>query len=511
MKKVLSVIISILIVLCLVACDSNKQDESKIRVLVPDFMQSTAKGLSVLTDATQNSPFEDDGVAAGVMSTMPVLSGIKPVEVRSNAVAQDISTFSGSVIYPFGFKVEMKTVKQNSDGLYFYYNIYEGDKWVGYFDYYYNWNTHCFSYREMVVVTTITPNPVIPIPEYNVILFEYDNIKVQDWDTDHPKFVIGLNEAGTEFVSNGYSYQLAINEANGWISCEANCVVLKSDGNMVASIYRPDMCKQKEIEVSAVSTTDDNNIKAFYNAYSTKLVDVGGSKADLNMEESISIISASGFFDDFNTLAERLNTGFSSFGEYSAVSLMHGYFEDLNEMYKTYSHHDLVHDNASVYVIDSKKSASTQFAFKMFGIANEETESPYYKNHYNGTYVNQRPTLILLSNDSDEIYQIESATAVNYSAPFNMFEAIYDTDIETVSHSDSALKEKMFTYQIAVGTAHLKACGFSETSAANYAHNLVYSENEIFFNPGSKHYVTITMTEEPATFKARFIAENTST
>lgn len=185
-EKISVVILTVLVLVSLISCSGNPaEDGEQVRILVPKFMRSDkAKGLTQLADPSQQSPFEDAGVAAGVMSTMPILSELSPHDVKSNKAERVIEQVLGSVTYPFGFKVKTEKVQLNDDGLYCYFNIYEEERWCGYFDYYYNTETHCFSYRELVVVTTkMSDEPAI---EYNIVIFDYNDIPVEKWNTDNP-------------------------------------------------------------------------------------------------------------------------------------------------------------------------------------------------------------------------------------------------------------------------------------------------------------------------------------
>jgi len=523
MKKAFQLLLFLVFAFVLVSC--NGETEGNIRVLVPSFMQSTStsKGLTQLADSSQDSPFDDAGVAAGVMSTMPILSELTPHDVKSNNAEKEIEKAIGSVIYPFGFKVMPKKILLNEDGLYCYFNIYEEDRWCGYFDYYYNSDSHCFSYREFVVVTTKMPLNG-DVPEYSVILFDYKDIPVEKWNTDKPSFRIGQLDESGEFEKNGIMISICHNSGsdafNPHISFEANYPIMKSDKGVVASIFRPDECRILEYNLDDIDKDQDNLLKAFSDSVKEKL-SKSGKKEELNMEESLEILSDSGFFSDFAEMKQHISkdnpSGYTSYEDYISTSYGKGLVEDLSPLYSNDSgRYDgwLVHDNASVYNLNNKKSASDQFAFKMMyhrgncPYGGVEGGCAYCKNHWNPKH-NGRPTIILCTDDAAEIDLIKGCSGC--SAPYELFKQFY-----TISNhnqpkdysgvSEEAKKESILDYQYLLAEKHLEACGLEPEMARNYARNLVFSENSIQtdFPKHGNHYIKITA-EDPETFANKFI------
>ena len=91
------------------------------------------------------------------------------------------------------------------------------------------------------------------------------------------------------------------------------------------------------------------------------------------------------------------------------------------------------------------------------------------------------------------------------NAPYDMFGEIYNLSIPLVESGDPEHDEKVMDYKIALATRHMKACGLSDEAAANYARNLLYTEDQVEWGNGSKHYIKITA-EPFETFKTRFDA-----
>ena len=513
MKKYLCIAIAVIALVAFVSCGSDPVDnEDEIRVLVPQFMQSTAKkGLTQLTDSTQNSPFEDIGVAGGVMTTMPILSELSPHDVKSNNAERVIRNALGSVIYPFGFKVKLEKVQMNSDGLYCYFNIYEDEKWCGYFDYYYNTEKHCFSYREFAIATTLNPANGFSM-ECDVIAFDYKDIPVEKWNTDKPTFRIGQLKDNGEFENNGVVIQVNTSLNNNHVSFEINYPIMMSKNGVVASIFRPDECRHYALPFDQIGAN------SVYSSYYSKFIEVLDSLANvelekrlayLNMLETIELFTVAGFFTDFEELVDHIDlespSGYESYEEYTSLSYAHIGTELSAQLPHMYENVDrkgfMVHDNASVYNMNNKKSASDQFSFKMlyhevnrFLDTGHRATCQYCKNHSyqepggEGIISNGRPTLILVTNDSVENSLIRGTNLGEMMCkdPYSMFNDFYhlqgqypEKDYGT---DEDAKTAGINEYQIALATEHLKACGFSEEDAANYAANLIYSENQVFWN-----------------------------
>lgn len=542
-KTIISLSLALLLITALISCggaEGPSVEDDQIRVLVPKFMQSTSKGLTELADPSQQSPFEDAGVAAGVMTTMPVLSELSPHDVKKGRAEAQIRESIGSVIYPYGFKVKLEKVQLNKDGLYCYFNIYEGEKWCGYFDYYYSTAKHCFSYKELVVVTTAKPMDG-SVGEYTIIAFDYKDIPVEKWNTDKPSFKIGQLKANGEFEDNGISFQI-VTKRDGldFVSFEVNYPTMMSQNGVAASIFRPDECMEIDSLVSVVASVPNSVFYDYYKKYvevfnSLASVETNPDKrlAYLNMPETIEILTESGFFADFDEMAKHIKLenpdGYETYEDYTALSYFNIGEKLSNVLKPMYENVDkkgiLVHDNASVYNLDNKKSASDQFAFKMMYHTSDLFTNPthretcqYCKNH---SYVknehiehNGRPTLILVTNDSVENALIRSTDlggGMICKAPYSLFNNFYHLQgqyPEKEYETDELRKAGIHAYQIALATKHMEACGLPADKAANYAANLIYSENQVFFENALFAKIT---TADPETFKTDFANHQPST
>lgn len=471
-----------------------------------------------MTDETQKSPFTDTGVAQGVMSTMPILSGLKPVKVKKNAVESSLKTTDKDLVYPFGFKVIRKTIKANNDGIYLYYDIYDGTEWVGFFDYYYNWNTKKFSYKQMVNVTIVHDDTSFAFIEFN-------DVDIKDFDTNKPKFAVGQVKNGV-FEKNAFFSMFTFNRYSttndsATAGFQLSYVTAKSDGKMMASIFRTD--ESYDTHFSDLEGDSDRNfgLQTIHNAYKTYFSTTTDTRT-LSMDQFFSILESGNYITDLKDIKDHISKGsldsssddyyakgYSSYEEYCRWSFGKGFVQNLQTNAQR-EYNRLVHDMASVYTFTNKKSASTQFSYKLYHHMEPTTCDCIYctSRHHDGG----RPTLINISNDKEEVDLINGTDLsglgiMGCTAPYNMFEDIYKTNIGLVESTDPDRYEKVHAYMYTVATAHMKACGLSDTDAENYAKNFVYSELKISEGDGTIHYIPITVMDHEQ-FKALFDQEN---
>ena len=111
-----------------VSCSGDVNSGSTVKVCLPNFLQSTAKGLVNMTDESQNSPFDDFGLAQGVMTTMPVMTSVRTVSLNSSNLEQQVNNALASTIYPYGMKCVLVKAISNPDGVYCSYKVMEGTK-----------------------------------------------------------------------------------------------------------------------------------------------------------------------------------------------------------------------------------------------------------------------------------------------------------------------------------------------------------------------------------------------
>ena len=208
--------------------------------------------------------------------------------------------------------------------------------------------------------------------------------------------------------------------------------------------------------------------------------------------------------------------GYSSYDEYLSLSLHDGYL-DTSSNHADVGFNNLVHDNASVLNFITRETASTQFSYKLYHMLDpgHNPATCLYCQHTNNS--GGRPALINVSNISAEVASInamdlseppfDSYGLMGCIAPYNLFDRVYGLNISLVD-TDDPHSEDVVNYKIALATRHLKACGLSDEAAANYAKNLLYSEDQIEWGSGAKHYIKITA-EPFDTFKTRFDSAQT--
>ncbi|MBQ4281645.1 MAG: hypothetical protein II753_06065 [Spirochaetales bacterium] len=509
----------------LVSCGEVEHVEAEeyITVMYPVFMESESRdgsrGLSNMTDETQLSPFDDTGVAQGIMSTMPCMAGIKPVVIKKSQLVSSISDAFKGTVYPFGFKSIRKKIKPNDDGIYCYYDVYDREQWVGFFDYYYNWNTKRFSYKEVVNVT-VSPFETV------FIFIEFNDVQIEGFDTASPKFAVGQIKEDGSFERNATMTQMTFQETSAYM--QSNYFTAKSDGQIFASIFRSD--EGIEVGYSEGALNPDEDMHTLYNRYkvwATAHPGAGtiGDTQNFLMDDFFTVLGTE-VLTNIGAIREKISNGatnvldagyspagYSSYNEYLSLSLHDGHLDECEENHVCERSH-ITHDNASALNFVTKETASTQFSYKLYHRMGPHNPATCLyclnTNNQGGT-----PALVNVSNDRQEVESIralhldeppfDSYGLMGCNAPYDMFEEIYNLNIPLVEAGDPEHDEKVMDYKIALAIRHMKACGLSDTDAENYAKNLIYAEDQIAWGNGSKHYVKITA-EPFVDFKARFDA-----
>ena len=511
MKKILFVAVAVLVLLCCVSCKDEVKPESSntVKVCLPNFLQSTSKGLYNMTDSTQNSPFDDFGLAQGIMTTMPVITSLRTVSLDASNLDQQVNNALATTIYPYGMKAVLVNAKSNSDGIYCAYRVIEGEKIVGFFSYYYNSNDNTFSYREFVVVTAPQTNPLL-------LALEYEDVKIGDLTSSTPSFAVGQLDNEGVFEKNGFVDSIdiidAISDSSGYVDIKRGFITAKSDSSMFASMTRPGEGIHYILRNNSnpISTAAAENVRYIR----TKLKEYIGSKTgeevsnmyynDLNLAQGVEM--AKYVYPDLEDMVSKLETGFTSYKDYCDLSFKNSVITDMDKVFEV-GFTSLERDDISVLRFDTGKGASVQFAYKNFHWMNpshNEATCPYcsYRPYFHGV-----PALYNTTNNPAIVSLIESFDTTGFPeylstflSPYAMFERVYGID------PNQSMNEE--AYQIALATRHMKACGLSEAAASNYAKNLVYSERQVGQAP-EKHYILITA-EPFEDFKAAFDAANTA-
>ena len=531
MKKTSLLFVFVILMLSVfVSCDSGISDsnmnDEEITIMYPVFMESTSKdngsrGLQHMTDETQNSPFTDTGVAQGIMSSMPCLAGIKPVVIKKNALVSSLTEAFSGTVYPFGFKCIRKMIKPNSDGMYCYYDIYDGDEWVGFFDYYYNWNTKRFSYKQLTNVTVTHDSTVL-------IFIEYNDVDIEGFDTSSPKFSVGQLKEDGSFETNATLTQIDLNQFSGenpYGRCayQTMFITAKSDGRFFGSIMRPDAT----LSLTMTKYSNANYLDQMRNMYTDFYNSHSSDTRVFDMDNLFDVMCDDTYMTDLPEIRTHISTGasgilgdgyypkgYNSYSEYTSLSFTHisdGLSQELKSNAEAKVTH-VDHDNASVFDFINKKTASVQFSYKLYhNNGGGHCDSCIYctsRNGHGGT-----PSLFNLSNNKEEIEQIENPDLSNALSgfgimgcisPYTMFKSIFDLKDNPV---ENPTQEQLFEYRWGIAKRILLACGLSDVDAENYAKNIVYSETQIALGNNNFHYIPITA-EPFSSFKNTFDGEN---
>lgn len=136
----------------------------------------------------------DFNLACSVMTVLPTMTNLRSAKVSLDMNGR-IKNGVSLNFYIYGFKLELQTDNSrfNDDGIYLQYSImYDGTS-VGFVDYYYNYETHRFTYRQSVLCTFAFP----PSKNVNnlILNLEYKDVEVKN--PLSPEFAAGqLKEDG---------------------------------------------------------------------------------------------------------------------------------------------------------------------------------------------------------------------------------------------------------------------------------------------------------------------------
>lgn len=170
------------------------EPKTRIEVPVPEFgttVDESSKGLGEM-------PLEyfggDHNFACAVMTVLPTMTNLRPAAISldlNGRIKDGVSLYFH--IYGFDLRLNAENSRFNDDGVYLQYDIMYADSSVGFVDYYYNYKTRRFSYRQSVLCTLELPNE----QTNNMILnLEYTDIEIKN--PLSPEF-----EAG-QLCENGY-------------------------------------------------------------------------------------------------------------------------------------------------------------------------------------------------------------------------------------------------------------------------------------------------------------------
>ena len=168
--------------------ENDEVSEETFSMCVPVFgsgsVEDGSKGLHNLTP--EGSPFGDDfWGAAYCIQNLPMFFGVSQMEGLTVSTLKSRLNIEYKV---FGLTVSpvLEAWKVNKDGVYLRYRIIEPDfkgygsdsGEIGYFDYYWNFEEHMFTYREVMALTLKVNGSYSQAP-IAVMVIEYDDVKVE--------------------------------------------------------------------------------------------------------------------------------------------------------------------------------------------------------------------------------------------------------------------------------------------------------------------------------------------
>ena len=205
MKRPSIAVLSVLILFCLASCNQDAivdgggtspsvELKTSIEVPVPEFgidMGDSSKGLIKMPIDYFHGDYD---FACTVMTVLPTMTNLRSATISldlNGRIKDGVSLYFH--IYGFDLRLNAENSRFNDDGVYLQYDIMYDDSSVGFVDYYYNYKTRRFSYRQSVLCTLELPNE----QTNNMILnLEYTDIEIKN--PLSPEF-----EAG-QLCENGY-------------------------------------------------------------------------------------------------------------------------------------------------------------------------------------------------------------------------------------------------------------------------------------------------------------------
>ena len=358
MRKLFS-LFAVLVFLCVlfVGCDMNKQpvvnepedenpSEETFSMCVPVFgsgsMAEGSKGLHNLTP--EGSPFGDDfWGAAYCIQNLPMFFGVSKMDGLTVSSLKSRLNIEYKV---FGLTVSpvLEAWKVNKDGVYLRYRIIEPDfkgygsesGEIGYFDYYWNFEEHMFTYREVMALTLKVNGSYSQAP-IAVMVIEYDDVKVEMKDGSLC-YSIGNVGSDGKIEKNGFIDFINVNSAytnnNEWLFTveelfDRRYVTADSKDGLFVSIVHAD----NEITTGTMPLKDHESVSKLVRSICHSgdlLIDTDKEAARFNMSFCWELLPL--YYKNVDDLKkhdpnhEEFVGGYSSYSEYRKTS-----FEEYSE------------------------------------------------------------------------------------------------------------------------------------------------------------------------------------
>lgn len=512
----------VVVIFTFISCN---QFDSEPLMFVPEFMPQeniTSKAMSQesLIGVSLGDRFRhDSGVITSVLCSMPLISGVKPLQKKGIITNEDLA----SEVYPLGIKAKLGDASQvKDDGLYCIYYLYEGEKFVGYFDYYYSTVKNSFSYRQQLIFTFSEEDS-----NAYIITLEYKDVSVEKIDNSSDYFYFSVGQL-TDFSTgtaqkNAFCDILSIGSqytADERTEFQRHYLTGKSANHQFASIIRPDeqykaywdrKYNSGEGRGNAVLAQADT----LFNNSVIKTNETYNVVSDCNFDLALSITKL--IYNNMDEIVKYLKgeKTYNSYEEYNLLTL-----EDTelstdsiwNPLYEVtdYSsidiadYNDCFGDCAIVYdynINSNKTSASSRTSYVLensytFG---EHASLSEYLNSENGHTLSELNGLVVskvpyLSDVYATKEDAELADSSGLITSRTLFDAYYN--LNSYQLVGNEFKDD---YYKALFTAHLNACGITD---ANYIYNFYLAERYKLIDKDCNGYIYKKITNQnPEVFK----------
>lgn len=364
--KSLIVLITLLSVIALISCSEPDASDSlgTIRIPVPVFGESVVRSSG--NRGVISMPIEkfdnNFGLATAVMTTMPAMTSISPVDINVNK-----DDFGIDLVYSvYGFKIKLQTGSStiNQDGVYLRYDIYssiDSDTVVGVADYYYSFVEKKFSYRQIVSVTFKEPHV------NQLIVIEYNGIELQNPVVDSGFSAGQLTTEGVlndDVIVDNIRLGDTLNEDEGNCGLIRRNVTMRAKDGIVAAFCQPDT-EQVSVKVPWKDLPQDlQAVMQVIDTNNNYMIDTDAERSVTNKDFALGLVKHI-YAHGASIVARDNGTPYRTYAEYQADSI-----KDLNSEINAFStlesHVQVISSPMpSIYRVSDGMGASTHKGAKM--------------------------------------------------------------------------------------------------------------------------------------------------
>lgn len=196
MKRLSIAVLSVLILFCLASCNQDAivdgggtspsvELKTSIEVPVPEFGTTVDESSKGLGEMPLKYFGGDHNFACAVMTTLPTMTNLRSATISldmNGRIKDGVSLYFH--IYGFDLRLNAENSRFNDDGVYLQYDIMYAGSSVGFVDYYYNYKTKSFTYRQSVLCTFGIPkeiaNGIDGITNNLLLNLEYTDIEIKN-------------------------------------------------------------------------------------------------------------------------------------------------------------------------------------------------------------------------------------------------------------------------------------------------------------------------------------------